>query len=146
MLVTREFSFDSAHFLTRYHGQCEHLHGHTYRLWVTVEGEVQENGMVIDFVILKKIVKEQVLDHFDHRCLNDFFENPTTEIVAQDIWQRLKNLPDLLKAELENPNLPEEIKRLLKDGEGKKELNQKVHLYEIRLSETPSSMVIYRGE
>ena len=75
MLVSKDFSFDAAHFLTQYHGKCEHLHGHTYKLRVTVEGKVQSNGLVIDFGILKKIVKEQILDKYDHRCFNDFFDN-----------------------------------------------------------------------
>ena len=56
--VTKQFDFEAAHFLTKYHGKCERLHGHSYKLFVTVEGPLQENGMVIDFVILKKIVKE----------------------------------------------------------------------------------------
>jgi len=51
MLVTKDFNFDAAHFLTKYHGKCEHLHGHTYKLRVTVEGRVQENGLVLDFGI-----------------------------------------------------------------------------------------------
>lgn len=89
MLVSKEFTFDAAHFLTKYHGKCENLHGHTYKLRVTVEGEVQEDGMVIDFLILKKIVKEKILDKFDHHSLNDFFENPSAEIVAKFIWDEL---------------------------------------------------------
>jgi 6-pyruvoyltetrahydropterin/6-carboxytetrahydropterin synthase len=144
MLVSKEFTFDSAHFLTKYHGKCEYLHGHTYKLRVTVEGEIQENGLVIDFVILKKLVKEKVVDKFDHRSLNDFFENPTAEIVAQFIWDELKNLPELLKAEIENPNLPDEIKRLLKE-DGKKEISENVRLYEVLLWETADSFVTIRA-
>lgn len=144
MLVSKEFTFDSAHFLTKYHGKCEYLHGHTYRLRVTVEGEIQENGLVIDFVILKKLVKEKVVDKFDHRSLNDFFENPTAEIVAQFIWNELKNLPELLKMEIENPNLPDEIKRLLKE-DGKKEISENVRLYEVSLWETADSFVTIRA-
>ncbi len=144
MLVSKEFTFDSAHFLTKYHGKCEYLHGHTYKLRVTVEGEIQENGLVIDFVILKKLVKEKVVDKFDHRSLNDFFENPTAEIAAQFIWDELKNLPELLKAEIENPNLPDEIKRLLKE-DGKKEISENVRLYEVLLWETADSFVTIRA-
>lgn len=140
MLVSKEFTFDSAHFLTKYHGKCEHLHGHTYKLRVTVEGEIQQNGLVIDFVILKKIVKEKIIEKFDHRSLNDYFENPTAEIVCEFIWNELKNLPELLKAEMKNPNLPDEIKRLLKD-EGAKEISESVALKEVILWETADSFV-----
>ena len=145
MRVSKDFTFDSAHFLTKYHGKCEHLHGHTYKLRVTVEGEVQENGLVIDFAILKKIVNEKIIDKFDHRCFNDFFENPTAELLVKHFWEELLDLPLLLKKEMENPNMPEEIRRLLK-GEGTKDINEQVHLYELILWETPDSFVTYRGD
>ncbi|QQR55617.1 6-carboxytetrahydropterin synthase QueD [Candidatus Peregrinibacteria bacterium] len=89
MFVSKEFTFDAAHFLTKYHGKCERLHGHTYRLRVTVEGPVREDGMVMDFVDLKKCVKDKVIDRYDHQNLNDFFENPSAELVAKKIWEDL---------------------------------------------------------
>lgn len=102
--------------------------------------------MVIDFVILKKIVKEKIIEKFDHQCLNDFFENPTAENVAVWIWNELADLPSLLQAEKDNPNLPEEIKKLLKDREGaEKEVSTDVKLYEVELFETANSSVKYRG-
>ena len=156
MLISKEFGFDSAHFLTQYHGKCEHLHGHTYKLRVTVEGELQTNGLVIDFLILKKIVKDKIIDKFDHRCLNDFFENPTAEIVAEYIWNELENLPELLMAEIENPNMSDEIKRLFKDNAqmDSEESSRKVdavsqnavRLSEVVLWETPDSFVTVRGK
>ena len=90
MFVSKEFTFDAAHFLTKYHGKCERLHGHTYKLRVTVEGPVGEDGMVMDFVELKRLVKEKVIDRYDHQSLNDFFENPSAEVVAMKIWEDLK--------------------------------------------------------
>ena len=145
--VTKQFGFEAAHFLTKYHGKCERMHGHSYKLLVTVEGPLQENGMVIDFVILKKIVRERVIDKFDHQCLNDFFENPTAENVAVWIWDQLADLSSLLKAEKDNPNLPEEIAKLLKEREGaSKEISTDVSLYEVELFETEKSSVKYRGE
>lgn len=89
MFVSKDFTFDSAHFLTKYHGKCENLHGHTYKLRVTVEGPVGEDGMVMDFKDLKTLVKEQVIDRYDHQNLNDFFENPSAELVAIKIWEDL---------------------------------------------------------
>ena len=52
--ITKIFTFDSAHQLEDYEGKCRQLHGHTYKLEVTVKGEMGENGMVFDFSILKK--------------------------------------------------------------------------------------------
>lgn len=91
MLLSKEFSFDSAHFLTKYHGKCERLHGHTYRLRVTVEGVVNEDGMVMDFKELKDLINEKVINIYDHQNLNDFFENPSAELVAMKIWNDLVN-------------------------------------------------------
>lgn len=91
MFVTCEFTFDSAHFLPDYHGKCENMHGHTYRLRVTVDGKVQKDGMVIDFVELKKIAKEHVLEKLDHQLLNDIIKNPSAENVAIWIWEQLKD-------------------------------------------------------
>ena len=145
MFVTKEFTFDSAHFLTRYHGKCEHMHGHTYRLCVTVEGEMQENGMVVDFSILNKIVKEQVLQKYDHRLLNDFFENPTAECVAQAIWDALHDLSALLRAEANDPNLPDDIRHALQGDDAQKEVPSALRLYEISLWETPTSYVTLRA-
>jgi len=147
MKVTKEFTFDAAHFLTRYHGACERMHGHTYRLRVTVEGDVQENGLVIDFAILKKIVKDMVLDKLDHQVINDILPNPSAELMTIWIWDQLSDLQSLLKKEIDNPNLDDEIKKYLQNPEeGKKDVPSKVRLYEIVLYETPTSCVSYRGE
>ena len=70
--VTKEFSFEMAHALSRYDGKCENVHGHTYYLSITVSGkpdpsgESAKCGMVMDFADLKMLVKDQILDHFDH--------------------------------------------------------------------------------
>ena len=57
MIIIKEFDFDAAHYLPAYNGKCEHLHGHTYKLVVKVEGTPDHEGMVIDFIKLKKLVK-----------------------------------------------------------------------------------------
>lgn len=75
--VTKEFTFDAAHLLTDYEGACANLHGHTYRLEVTVTGELR-NGMIIDFSVLKDVVKREILDKVDHRMLNDVLDFRTT--------------------------------------------------------------------
>jgi len=49
LYISREFTFDSAHKIVDYQGKCENLHGHTYRLIVTVQGELKRDGMVLDF-------------------------------------------------------------------------------------------------
>ena len=70
--ITREFCFEGAHALEGYDGKCCHIHGHSYRMAVTVIGspisepDSPKNGMVIDFTDLKKIVSNHVIEKFDH--------------------------------------------------------------------------------
>ncbi|MFV0484259.1 MAG: 6-carboxytetrahydropterin synthase QueD [Bacteroidales bacterium] len=70
--VTKFFDFEMAHILHNYDGLCKNLHGHSYKLYITVLGEPindpnnKKNGMVVDFSELKKIVKTQVVDRLDH--------------------------------------------------------------------------------
>jgi 6-pyruvoyltetrahydropterin/6-carboxytetrahydropterin synthase len=70
--VTKFYDFEMAHALWNYDGLCKNIHGHSYKLYVTVLGEPisdtndQKNGMVIDFGDLKKIVKTEIVDPFDH--------------------------------------------------------------------------------
>ena len=94
MRVCREFYFDSAHYLPDYDGKCESLHGHTYKLEVTIEGKIGRDGMVLDFNKVKGVVKAEVLCKLDHVPLNDVIDNPTAENTVEWIWKRLeKKLP-----------------------------------------------------
>ena len=70
--LTKSFSFEMAHALLNYDGKCKNIHGHSYRLEVTIIGDPRnekghpEDGLVIDFGDLKKIVNNSVVDIFDH--------------------------------------------------------------------------------
>lgn len=89
--ITKKFSFETGHALYGYDGKCKNVHGHSYKLSVTVIGSPIENrndvkfGMVIDFTDLKKIVKEEIVDQFDHATVF----NETTPHV--DLANELKN-------------------------------------------------------
>ena len=63
-LITGESSFDAAHFLTNYEGKCKNIHGHRWRVVVTIKGELT-NGMLVDFGDFKKDIKD-LCDYFDH--------------------------------------------------------------------------------
>jgi 6-pyruvoyltetrahydropterin/6-carboxytetrahydropterin synthase len=67
--VTKQFTFDAAHRLSDYSGKCYQLHGHTYKLELTVSGKVKENGMVIDFKDIKEIYKNVIEPKFDHQTI-----------------------------------------------------------------------------
>jgi 6-pyruvoyltetrahydropterin/6-carboxytetrahydropterin synthase len=90
MRLDVEFAFAAAHRLPRYDGPCFRLHGHNYRFFVAVEGEVDpRSGMIADFGEIKRVVKERILDRVDHQNLNDLLENPTAENIARWIWETL---------------------------------------------------------
>jgi 6-pyruvoyltetrahydropterin/6-carboxytetrahydropterin synthase len=149
MFVTKTFTFDSAHFLTNYYGKCERMHGHTYTLEVTLEGDVQSNGLIIDFVVLKRMVKKHVLDKLDHQTLNDVIENPSAERVILWVWEQLKDLPKLLAEEQDDPNLGDDIQKYFKAEDAKDfqkmDFGKTLRLHELKLWETPTSCVTYRA-
>ncbi len=90
MKVRRSFDFDAAHRLPRHPGKCRELHGHSYRLVVTVDRAVDPaSGLAVDFSDLEAIVKRQVVDVLDHSLVNDRIENPTAELMVVWIWNRL---------------------------------------------------------
>lgn len=117
MLISKEFRFDAAHNLINYHGKCERLHGHTYRLRVTLEGIPDKDGMILDFTELKKTVNDLVVSQLDHSYINDTIAQPSAENISLWIWK-------MLEAPLSGPNY---------------------HLYEIIVWETEDSFVTYRG-
>lgn len=100
LAVSCAFRFAASHFLTKNTRACEHLHGHNYKLLVTVQGAVKDDGMVMDFHIVKETVQREVIAALDHSHLNDRFENPTAEHIAVWIWERLREKLPLAKITL----------------------------------------------
>ena len=90
MRLDVEFYFAAAHRLPRYEGPCFRMHGHNYKFFVALEGEVDPaTGMIADFGVVKQLVQEHVLSRVDHRTLNDLLDNPTAENIARWIWEAL---------------------------------------------------------
>lgn len=91
MILRVEFQFNAAHRLPFYEGPCFHTHGHNYKLLVFVEGPVDpKTGLSIDFMEVKRVVQEHVLNEIDHNDLNQVLENPTAENVVVWMWRKLK--------------------------------------------------------
>lgn len=123
--ITKQFTFETGHALYGYDGKCRNVHGHSYKLSVTVIGQPikdsnhVKHGMVIDFGDLKKIVKEEIVDVFDHATvfnkntphveLAKELENrghnvllvdyqPTSEMMIADFAEKISNrLPENIK-------------------------------------------------
>ncbi len=88
--ISAEDSFASAHQLVGYEGPCENLHGHTWKVEVSLKGEkLDDLGMLFDFKQVKMLLKE-ILSEFDHKNLNEmrYFkdDNPTAENIAKTIF------------------------------------------------------------
>lgn len=112
--VTKIFTFEAAHAISDYDGACKNIHGHSYKLHVTVTSKKGlTNSMVIDFKQLKKIVQQSILNDFDHALMLKinkinlaatqvigtkllwFDEEPTAENILLDMAKKLQlNLPD----------------------------------------------------
>lgn len=119
--ITKEFSFEMAHALRNYDGPCRNVHGHSYKLYVTLSGTPLDepgnpkNGMVIDFTDIRDIIGKEIVEVFDHsvaisadyekeklKALKDMFANilivsyqPTCENLVADFAERIRRkLPE----------------------------------------------------
>lgn len=139
MKVTKVFNFCYGHRLSGYTGKCFNLHGHNGLLEVTLEGKLKQNGMVLDFGIIKQSVNKVLDEEFDHktilksddpintkliRACSDIIDsfrlvnyNPTAENMAIDIWNQVAS-----------------------------KIASDIKVTKIKLYETPTSFVEYEGE
>ena len=96
--VTVEQTFAAGHALREYKGKCENVHGHNYRVQITVEGErLNRIGLLVDFVELKRVVRE-VVDRLDHQFINDLEPftviNPSAENMAKYFYDEVSKKMD----------------------------------------------------
>lgn len=142
--ITKQFSFETGHALYGYDGKCKNVHGHSYKLSVTVIGKpISDNtnvkyGMVIDFSDLKKIVKSEIVDVFDHATV--FNKNTPHVELAKVLEQRGHNI--LLvdyqpTSEMMVIDFSEKIK---------KHLPENIKLHSIKLQETETSFAEWYAE
>jgi 6-pyruvoyltetrahydropterin/6-carboxytetrahydropterin synthase len=135
--ITKQFSFETGHALYGYDGKCKNVHGHSYKLSVTVIGTPITDrshvkfGMVIDFTDLKKIVKEEIVDQFDHATV---FNQTTPHVeLAHELATRGHHVI-LVDYQPTSENMvvdfAQRIKKRLPDG---------IELHSLKLQETESS-------
>ncbi len=141
--VTKQFTFEMAHALYGYDGPCKNIHGHTYHLIVTVSGfpmndtSEPKNGMVIDFGMVKQIVQEHIVQHFDHALvLNQDAPYVKSEVITNE-FEKVITVP--FQPTCENLMLLflEKIRNLFP---------KEVQLCALILRETPSSYAEWRIE
>ncbi len=134
--ITKKFNFEMAHALWNYDGLCKNIHGHSYKLWVTVKGCPVKNsngakqGMVIDFGILKEIVHNHIIDKFDHSLVvNKHIPQQHLKHIEQ-MYERLHIFDNQPTCE----NIVIEFVRILQ-----KHLPPNIELFSLLLSETDTS-------
>ena len=91
--VSVEQTFAAGHALRNYHGKCENVHGHNYKVRITVAGErLDETGLLVDFLEIKRLMGAAI-EYLDHRFINDlapFDEiNPSAENIAKYFYDRV---------------------------------------------------------
>ena len=135
--ITKQFNFETGHALYGYDGKCKNVHGHSYKLSVTVSGQpITDNtnvkfGMVIDFSDLKKIVKEEIVDVFDHATV--FNKNTPHVELAQELKTRGHHVI------LVDYQPTSEMMVIDFADKIKKRLPKNINLFSLRLQETESS-------
>jgi 6-pyruvoyltetrahydropterin/6-carboxytetrahydropterin synthase len=135
--ITKQFSFETGHALYGYDGKCKNVHGHSYKLSVTVIGmPILDNtnvkfGMVIDFTDLKKIVKEEIVDNFDHATV--FNKNTPHVELANELSTRGHHVI-LVDYQPTSENMVVDFAQKIKNR-----LPNNVQLHSLKLQETESS-------
>ena len=135
--ITKQFSFETGHALYGYDGKCKNVHGHSYKLSVTVIGTpISDNthvkfGMVIDFSDLKKIVKEEIVNVFDHATV--FNKNTPHVELAKELEVRGHNVL-LVDYQPTSEMMVIDFSKKIK-----KRLPKHIVLYSLKLQETESS-------
>jgi 6-pyruvoyltetrahydropterin/6-carboxytetrahydropterin synthase len=135
--ITKQFSFETGHALYGYDGKCKNVHGHSYKLSVTVIGQPildSDNvkfGMVIDFTDLKKIVREEIVDNFDHATV--FNQNTPHVELAKELSTRGHHVI-LVDYQPTSENMVVDFANKIKSR-----LPKNIQLHSLKLQETESS-------
>jgi len=135
--ITKQFNFETGHALYGYDGKCRNVHGHSYKLSVTVIGNPiidtshVKLGMVIDFGDLKKIVKEEIVNQFDHATV--FNKNTPHVELAKELMERGHNVI-LADYQPTSENMVVDFSEKIKAR-----LPENIELHSLKLQETDTS-------
>ncbi len=119
MKIAKEFNWEMGHRLPEHFGKCKNIHGHSYKMFVEFEGEVQQSGMVMDYYDLKKII-EPLIEKLDHAFMVynedepvlEFLEKLNSKKIIVDFQSTVENITRFFLNEIKNSELPENIARI----------------------------------
>ena len=141
--ITKIFHFEMAHALDNYDGLCRNIHGHSYKLRVTLIGQPSQDesspkkGMLIDFSDVKRMVQESIVDKYDHALVLNQHTDKKIIDTLKDYYQKIITLPFQPTSEL----LLITFARILQDV-----LPANVKLFSLRLNETDTSYAEWFAE
>lgn len=120
MKIAKEFKWEMGHRLPEHFGQCKNIHGHSYKMLVEFEGELDENGMVIDYYDVEKIINPIIekLDHAflvskDDKLTIEFLEKLNSKKVVVDFESTVENICTYLLTQIKTANLPANVKTIM---------------------------------
>jgi len=134
--LTRVFNFDMAHVLLNYHGKCKNIHGHTYKLEVTVKGAPcndeasPKKGMLIDFSDFKKLIQDEIITVWDHALMIHRDSDPVLLDALKNNYEKIIAVPFQPTTENMICELASTIKKILPFD---------LQLFSLRLYETEKS-------
>lgn len=116
MKIAKEFRWEMGHRLPEHFGKCKNIHGHSYKILVELEGDIQKNGMVMDYYDLKKIVNPLVekLDHAflvykEDKEIIEFLKKMNSKKVVVDFQSTVENICKYFIDEIKKINFPKNI-------------------------------------
>ena len=120
MKIAKEFRWEMGHRLPEHFGQCKNIHGHSYKMLVEFEGELDENGMVIDYYDVEKIINP-IIEKLDHAFLVnkgdmltvEFLEKLNSKKVVVDFESTVENICTYLLNKIKSADLPANVNAIM---------------------------------
>ena len=119
MKIAKEFRWEMGHRLPEHFGQCKNIHGHSYKMLVEFEGDLDEQGMIIDYYDVEKII-DPIIEHLDHafmvnkndKVVIEFLEKMNSKKVVVDFQSTAENLCTYLLNEVRQASLPKNVTKI----------------------------------
>lgn len=119
MKIAKEFNWEMGHRLPEHFGKCKNIHGHSYKMLVEIEGDVLQNGMVMDYYHLRDII-DPLVEKMDHaflayqedKILIEFLEKMNSKRVVVDFQSTVENITRYFLSEIKNSKLPSNIHKV----------------------------------
>ncbi len=119
MKIAKEFHWEMGHRLPEHFGKCKNIHGHSYRMIVELDGELNDGGMIMDYYDLKKIVNP-IVDHLDHAFMvfeKDeeivrFLKSVKSKMIIVNFQSTVENICRYILTEIKKQSLPSNVQKV----------------------------------